>query len=309
MKSTFPNRAKGSPFCLQDDEHHTAFKIEHWSLLRVQLLWGFDNPLIKSAQDYRYFPHPTAAWLVRKGTLTLRFPSGEETYCAGQWVFPKQMPGRQIFSEDTELLSLRFYAEWQNGRPLFSRDQTIVIPEAEAPLLGQAAESLIRFIDGRLLPPDHKGIMLKGNLGDYLALQPLMAQWIDVWYRTFLKHGYRPELVGPFEDVVRRCIAYLQNRPLNTPFYEKELADHVGLSISQINRLFTRQVKLTPKDFWNYKRLEFAQSALLGSRESIKGISFSLGFLTPESFTRWFHKNTSYSPKIYRATLDWRSDG
>jgi transcriptional regulator GlxA family with amidase domain len=46
-----------------------------------------------------------------------------------------------------------------------------------------------------------------------------------------------------------------------------------------------------------------AQSAVMGSKESIKVIAFNLGFSSPESFSRWFHANAAYSPKVFRTMM------
>lgn len=277
--------------------------VEHWSLLRLQLLWIFDGPMLRSSIEYPYFPHPIAAWYLRKGSLTLSFPDREERYDSGCWIFPRHRQGRQHFSEDAELISLRFYAEWPSGIPLFSRKKSIIIPDEQAPALYEAAQQLAVYVREHLHPADYGGVMLKGSLGAYLGVQPLIARWIDVWYQTFIGLGHEPELVGPISDTINQCIAYLLGRALDRPFYENELVKQVGLSLSQIHRLFIKQVKVTPKDFWNYRRIEFAQLALTGGKESIKSIAFSLGFQTQESFSRWFRNNVGYTPSTFRMML------
>lgn len=283
--------------------HLEQFPIEHWSLLRLELLWAFDGPLMESAYNHRYFSHPTAAWLIHRGNLTLRFPSGEEHYSAGQWVFPRQTSGRQIFSPGTELISLRFYAEWRSGYPLFPRGRTISFNDADAPLLSQAAKPLTKYVQENLGTYEKQTILPYASIGNFMTLQPLFINWISAYYQTFVTHGLIPEVIPPIGDAVRSAIAYLQSRPLQQPFHEKELANHVGLSVSQLNRLFSRQAKVTPHEFWNYRRLETAQTLLLSGKERIKSIAYNLGFASPETFTRWFHRSTGYSPSQFRFIL------
>ncbi len=283
--------------------HLEQFPIEHWNLLRLELLWAFDGPLMASAYNHRYFSHPTAAWLIRRGSLTLRFPSGEEHYSEGQWVFPQQMSGRQIFSEGAELISLRFYAEWRSGQPLFPRARSIAFQEADAPLLRQTAEPLARYVQENLSTYEKQTILPYANVGNFMMLQPLFINWISAYYQTFVAHGQTPEVIPPLGDAVRSAIAYLQARPLHQPFHEKELAGHVGLSVSQLNRLFSRQAKVTPHEFWNYRRLETAQTLLLSGKDRVKSIAYHLGFASPETFTRWFHRSTGYSPSQFRFIL------
>ncbi len=280
-----------------------VISLEHWSLLRVRLLWIFDKELSKTARNHSYFPYPTAAWFIREGELMLRYPTGDETFTAGNWVFPKQMTGQQIFSEGTRLLSVRFFAEWEIGVPLFDRSRTVVIPGEAAPYLEATAVRLERYVRNNLRTSDEEALMLEGDLEHYLDLQPLISEWIRDYYKALSQHGYCAEIMGPMNDTVKRCIHYLQNRRHDRPFHERELAEHIGLSVSQINKLFSKQAKVTPKQFWNYRRLVAAQSAVMGSKESIKVIAFSLGFSSPESFARWFHANAGYSPKVFRTMM------
>ncbi len=78
------------------------------SKLHWQLLWIYDEPLGRSGRSGHYWNYPTAAWLIRRGTVRLRFGKDTETYHAGQWVFPRLAEGTQSFSKDAEILSVRF---------------------------------------------------------------------------------------------------------------------------------------------------------------------------------------------------------
>lgn len=289
------------PLMLVNDTLPLSLPLQHWSLLRFQFLWAFNSPLPERIRNYPYYSYPIAAWLLSKGSLTLRFPSGEEHYRAGEWIFPKSAPGQQIFSDDAHLLSIRFYAEWPNGKPLFDHSRSIAFPQEEVPLLTKAGIRLAKQVAKQNPSGKFTHIYLSGTLDWYIDLQPIFTSWIMQYYKALSSRGYANEAIGLLQEPVRRCLDFLRNRPLTTPFREKELAEEVGLSVSQINKLFAQEAKTTPSAFWNHRRLTAAQSALIGSDESVKAIAFSLGFFSSETFSRWFHAQTGYCARTFRS--------
>lgn len=275
--------------------------LTHWNLLRMCLLWAFDSPVVPSIRRYPYCAYPCAAWLLRQGSVTLEFSSASETYGEGTWIFPRETPGRQIFSEDAHLLSIRFYIDWPNGKPLFDRSQSLTFSKDEMPAMTNAAERLVAFFQQRELPDIPCGTSPRGSLSDFLEIQPLFSNWVKSYYETMVTLGQAPESIGALHQSLRRALSYLNNRSFCTPFHERELVPVCHLSLSQINKLFIQQAKTTPFALWNYRRLNVAQQELSNNRESIKSIAFNLGFSSPETFSRWFHQQTGYAPRIYRA--------
>ncbi len=249
----------------------------------------------------RYFTAPTAAWYLRKGRLTLRFGNDEEEYHAGTWIFPRQAPGEQHFSDDAALISIRFFAEWPNGKALFDRSETVHFPVDRFPGLLAAAEEMTAYMVQHF--KRNSTTSTESTLLHYLGLQPLFTQWIFSYYKTFLNLGHEPVHISRLSPTLERALHYLQVRPVHLVFREAELARQMQMSISQLNRLFMQQLQLSPTAFWNYRRIQSAQGALLGSEESIKSIAYSHGFSSPETFTRWFGKQRGLSPQQYRRIL------
>ncbi len=267
----------------------------------MRLLWAYDDPVIVPLRHYPYCAIPTAAWLLRKGTLTLRFATTQESYSAGTWIFPRAMAGSQIFSDDAHLLSVRFHLDWLNGRPLFDSTRSLSFPAEEALELTAAGEALIGFFQRRGMQDVPCG-GLHASLSQYLGMQPAFGEWIRVYYETMVRRGVEPEPIGMLHESVRQALSYLNHRSLDTPFHERELVPVCHLSLSQINKLFVQQAKTTPAAFWNQRRLAAAQQELVGSQQSIKAVGFSLGFSSPETFSRWFHQQTGYAPRVFRAS-------
>lgn len=275
---------------------------KYWSLLRTELLWIFDGPLSIRSREMPYFPAPTAAWLIRKGSLTLRFQSGEEHYEAGQWVFPKNAPGQQIFTPGAHLLSVRFHAEWPNAEALFSRAETVSLAEAEAPELTAAASELIRQLVAHCDSYRPGSTSLTAGLEEYLAVQPAFAAWVLAYYRAFTASAQKLHPMEMSDGRILAGLSYLEGRSLSTPFVESELVGRMGLSLSQINRLFKKRVGATARALWLRRRLMQAQLRLAHTVEPVKTMAYELGFSSPSHFSRWFAEHAGVSPKRFRST-------
>lgn len=76
-----------------------------------------------------------------------------------------------------------------------------------------------------------------------------------------------------------------------------------GISERHFTTLFRRATRLSPKEFYNMRRLETAFALLAGASRSISNIGFDLGFSAPAHFTRFMRSNTGWTPSAYRAHL------
>lgn len=76
-----------------------------------------------------------------------------------------------------------------------------------------------------------------------------------------------------------------------------------GISERHFTTLFRRATRLSPKEFYNMRRLEAAFVLLAGASRSISDIGFDLGFSAPAHFTRFMRSNTGWTPSAYRAHL------
>ncbi len=246
---------------------------------------------------------PDVAWLIRSGEVRLEFDSGLECYQAGSWVFPKNAPAMQEFSDDTEILSVRFYAAWSAGVPLFARQQSYAVAVGEASKLTKDAEVLIRVMEQIFPKNSGKRVSLVGDLDVYLTIQPLLIRYIASYYFTLTRLGAVPHIPGIMDDRVRQAIEYIEAHPMNVMLHETDVARHIGMSTSQLNRIFARDLKISPAAVWTKKKFDAACLQLVQNSFSIKEIAANLGFATPEHFSNWFRKQSQLSPRKYRQTF------
>ena len=80
----------------------------------------------------------------------------------------------------------------------------------------------------------------------------------------------------------------------------KDLAEKVGLSVSQLNRTFRRQIGTSPHQYLVKIRLESASRALAETNRTISSIAQEFGFHDHAHFTRTFHKHYGVTPTAYR---------
>lgn len=250
--------------------------------------------------DELYISSPVAAWWILAGEIELHNESGQkEVYPSGHWVFPRAGAGQLHFAPQTHIVSIRFKAEWFHGVSIFNREQTILFPAEDCPL-NPAAKALVRYIRD-LSASDLSGAPLSGDFDEFLKLEPVFSQWILVYYETLVKHGAKFQSLEGLTDKVHLALEFMEHRPLSDPLHTVEIAKHVGNSVSQLNKLFTQKIGMTPLMIWNRRKLTRAKEELSHGVESIKAISYELGYSSPAHFSHWFRMNTQLSPTDFRA--------
>jgi AraC-like DNA-binding protein len=274
--------------------------LENWCDLRLRLIWAYDGPLTEYRQYY-YFDYALAAWLIRRGEVRLTFPTHTETYTAGNWVFPRLQEGWQEFSEDAEILSIRFVAEWPTGQTLFDHSRTMSVPAAGVPRLTRVGERLARYVD-REFPGARTDLARRGgSLERHLKIHRFLHSWLLAYVDLMEREGQIAFTISQLDDRVRRAVQSLERRSLGTPLRESELAVQAGISVHHLTRLFVRDLGKTPAEYWEAKRVLAARQALLDSSQSIKSLAYELGFSSLPHFSTWVKKRLGRSPRAVRA--------
>jgi AraC family transcriptional regulator len=102
-------------------------------------------------------------------------------------------------------------------------------------------------------------------------------------------------------DIVRETVDHIESR-LGGDLSLARLARRANLSEFHFNRIFRAVTGTTPKQYVLGRRLASAADRLGASRQSILDIAFSLGFASPEVFTRAFRKHFGSLPSACRKT-------
>jgi AraC family carnitine catabolism transcriptional activator len=83
---------------------------------------------------------------------------------------------------------------------------------------------------------------------------------------------------------------------LDSPLPQHELAAKTGVTLRQLQRLFTTHLQATPSQFYLRLRLDQARELLQQTTLSIAGVSSACGFLSGAHFSRVYAKNFHVSP-------------
>lgn len=87
---------------------------------------------------------------------------------------------------------------------------------------------------------------------------------------------------------------------LNRPLSLSELADIAGWSTAHFSTVFRKQVSVAPMEYFTRLKVQRACTKLKMTRETIAGISASLGYNDSFYFSRLFRRHIGISPTDYR---------
>lgn len=98
---------------------------------------------------------------------------------------------------------------------------------------------------------------------------------------------------------LRRALDYIYDN-LNERIKISEITDGVGISESQLRRDFQTYLSVTPAEFINEKKIEFARNKLVYTDISYVDLANDLGFASHSHFIKIFKQYTGMTPAEYR---------
>jgi len=90
---------------------------------------------------------------------------------------------------------------------------------------------------------------------------------------------------------------------IEEPLNIGELADYVGISKRQLERLFKQYLKCTPLQYYTSLRLKSARRLLIQTEKSILDISCACGFSSAAHFSRCYFHMFGLPPRDDRRRL------
>ncbi len=110
-----------------------------------------------------------------------------------------------------------------------------------------------------------------------------------------LNVGQKPQ-VQP--DIVSHAI-----RAMTSSFTDltvEDLAQHLGISLSSLNRIFQQNFGTSPKNYWMKLRLDTAMQMLRSGQYRIKEVAAQTGFQNQMYFATVFRKATGQTPREFQ---------
>ncbi len=238
-------------------------------------------------------------WSLEHGEVTLSWVGGSRRIRSGECVLiPCGLRRRHAFSSGAKIVSLSFWAGWENGRQVLGLG---------APLVGgrERATSLTRKV--RLatesLPPHHDGLgnallgpaaWMKFSANVYSAVAEIL-HWAH-------QRGAVWNLPQTGDVRLDKILDELSLRVSAGPLPFERWSAETGLSRVQLDRLARQHLGETLKARRDARLLQEILGSLSLGRESLKEIAARLDFFDPPHFTRWVRAHTGRNPKALRGS-------
>ncbi len=284
---------------LKQLQHEVSAKVIAWDTLRVSLLWVYEDVPKKSRGGV--VVTATHCWYIMRGSVTVYLNDGRVlTIEAGNWFVLPQGRLERTFSEDAYLISLHFRARWPDDSRLFSQDEHLIIPDRQGQGLLEQAQAMLAYVK-KTFPEVELFITTEhASALEYLQLQKLLLGWIIEFIEVHRAMGYSTHTLSPMDERMVNAREYIDQHIFSQVLPEGVIAAKVGISVSQLNRLFSAQYGKTPRRYMEDRRLALAKRLLQGSDVSIKQLAFNMGFKQLSHFSSWFRRQADVSPRAFR---------
>lgn len=143
---------------------------------------------------------------------------------------------------------------------------------------------------------DRNGEGMAGEVADQILHQPIRPATAP--QRRTLGQG-----TDDFPPILRRAIALIEDN-IADPLPVPEVADQLGLSQRQLERLFHQGLGCSIVQFGTLVRLQHARVLLIATKLSVREIATATGFNSLSHFASAFRKCFSRKPSDYRQ--GWR---
>jgi AraC-like DNA-binding protein len=283
--------------------HHHAYQMLYrdWLTLSTHLMWCYDHESIPHTRDKVHGVSVdagyTRAWLVRKGKAEVLHHDRDVVATPGQWIILDGEPDRRVIHPGTHLLSVAFVCTWPDGTSLFGAGLPLVVNAADYP----KQESKLNKIARTMRIPQHAYTIIEQPM-DYrtnLMLQRDLNDWLMVFLDVLLDHNIAPAGHYSYDPRVMQAVRLIDAAPLGKPLDLQAIAEASGLSPVHITRIFATEMHMTPRAYFEKRRIQHAMRYLSVSDAQIKEIAFSLGFRDLSHFNKWFRKHTKCAPREY----------
>jgi AraC-like DNA-binding protein len=278
-------------------------RMQDWASLQRQLIWCYSGPVNQMWRSGTHMLDDMIAWFLLKGSVIIQ--SGADKFSATEdyWIVPRKGSTSREFSPDALIISVHFQACWADKRNIFDDGLPLVFPGKNHPELRRQATKLANFTQ---LHFDRPGTLLpwrETTLEVFLRVQGLFQNWLVNFVQAAVAEGLTVSRFGQIGERVRHGLFLIDQMPLDEKFPKNRLSRELGLSESQLDRLFSSEVGFTPRSYFEKRRVEQARHLLSGTSAMVKEVAYGLGFQSTSHFSTWFRRFSGQSPVEYAETV------
>ncbi len=110
-----------------------------------------------------------------------------------------------------------------------------------------------------------------------------------------------PTRIGVRHPKLSQVIQMMENN-IEDPISPADLADDVGMSTRQLERLFRRYLNRSPKRYYMELRLQKARNLLMQTDMSVINVALACGFASPSHFSKCYRSHYNTTPYRERGT-------
>jgi len=242
-------------------------------------------------------------WLQLSGSVRVTNKSLRAKATASEYMVC--LPGARLqrCSPDARIRSVHFVLEGTGGMACWRGPHLVGLPPNE-----QLSERLARFFDDAKADALcdkqwKKDQRIEASLPSWLGLQANLHSLVAVLLPVLESSGVFFDPAPERETCIEEGVRWLSRKPIHYAFDRCEFAGASGLGPSQVDRIWRRERKQTPRQYWEERRLGWACRKLALDNVSIKEVAFEMGFAHLSQFSAWFKRHTGRSPREYRENV------
>lgn len=288
---------------------NALLQFRDWSSLHADLSFIYEGAVPRDYLQSRFTAQFLGAWLIREGAAEVEQRGQKITAGPGDWIILRQVEGVQKFSEDAQILSIRFQAEWPDRKPFYDTGLSLTFKSLAHPCLEAAARKLLAAARP-LAPTAPTELRLHAvGLRGFIEVKARFWEWFGELHDALAAQGVHPTRTGILDERVLKVLHHLDRIDLSERIREEALARQAGLSTAHFVRLFRDEVGTTPKRYFDERRRDACRRLLTISDTPIKEIAIGLGFLRLSDFSAWFKDGHDISPRHFREREQKRGAG
>lgn len=208
--------------------------------------------------------------------------------CSGAWVLAQAgfLDGRQA------AIHWEFHDSFMEAFPDVALVRSVFV--ADGPIQSASGGSATADLMLHLIGQTH-GEDLAISVADQMVYNAVRESSAEQRVSLQARQGIRnPRLA--------KAIAIMRDT-LEQPMAAARIADEIGLSSRQLERLFGKFLNTTPKKYYMELRLDRARLLLLQTEMSVSEVAYGCGFESPGHFARVFKAAYGVSPVMQRSRL------
>lgn len=243
----------------------------------------------------------TSAWLVRGGWAEVSCGNHPAVRGhTGEWVFVPPGERLQRFSPQARIVSVAFDAAYLLKEHLFAENPPAVLSAGAVPQLDKMTARLLKVTTRGRLDFRYDTWEEKLDINGFLKLKMTFFSWLDAFADALRLREVHPHIRAAEDELVATALRLIHGLANQRELKVPELAQRLGISVSQLHRRFTRATGISLHRFYSQLRTEAACQRLHYSNSSLKEIAYEMGFQHPANFSNWFKAQTGVTPKAHR---------